>query len=315
MKKVLLTLAFLVLLAAALYFGYDYFKDKQNSEKKDDRAGKPVLRVEEQIYTQADFQNYVRLLNPEPQDLPAETLAQLFEQFIEDRLILYSARKQGLELKEQEKEAFLRRMIRDYPPEEGLSDRLARDRSLEDSLLVEKYKHEKIREIVVTDEEVKKYYEENKKDFLVPERVKVSQILVSSSEQAIKLREKLQGAGEEEFRQAAREYSQAFDAYKGGLMGVFKPGELPDDMERVIFSLEEGRISTVFQSAYGYHIFRLEKRYSPSLLGLQEASPRIRNLLLDKKVKDILQREIEELKATYHWEVFRENLPFKYEGN
>ncbi|MGQ9800062.1 MAG: peptidylprolyl isomerase [Candidatus Saccharicenans sp.] len=314
MKKAVLILLFLALLAAALYFGYDYFEDRQSQDKAAGEAEKPVLRVEEQTYTLADFKNYVWLLNPEQQELQAEALAQLFEQFIEDKLILYSARKQGLELTGEEKEAFLKRMIKDYPAEEGLADRLATDRSLEESLLVEKYKHEKIRETVVTDEEVKQYYEENKKDFLAPERVKVSQILISSSEQAIKLREKLQRAGEEEFRQAARDYSQAPDAYKGGLMGIFKPGELPDDMERVIFSLEEGRLSTVFQSAYGYHIFRLDKKYSPNLLSLEEASPRIRNLLLEKKVKDIVTREIEELKATYHWEVIRENLPFKYEG-
>ncbi|MBC7349470.1 MAG: peptidyl-prolyl cis-trans isomerase [Candidatus Aminicenantes bacterium] len=315
MKKAVLILLFLILLGAALYFGYDYFKDKQNTEKTASQTGKPVLRVEEQTYTLADFENYVQILNPEQRELPDEALALLFEQFVEDKLILYSARKQGLELTSEEKEAFLRRMSRDYPDEEGLAEKLAADRGLEESLLVEKYKHEKIRETVVTDEEMKKYYEENKKDFLVPERVKVSQILVSSSEQAIKLREKLQRAGEEGFRQAARDYSQAPDAYKGGLMGVFKPGELPDDMEKVIFSLEEGRLSTVFQSAYGYHLFRLDKKYSPSLLSLEEASPRIRNLLLEKKVKDIVTREVEELKATYHWEVFRENLPFKYEGN
>ncbi|MGB9907290.1 MAG: peptidylprolyl isomerase [Candidatus Saccharicenans sp.] len=315
MKKAVLVLLFLVLLAAALYFGYNYFKDRQKTEETDSQAAKPVLRVEEQTYTLADFENYVRILNPEQQELPAEALAQLFEQFVEDKLILYSARKQGLELAGEEKEAFLRRMIRDYPAEEGLADKLATDRGLEESLLVEKYKHQKIRETVVTDEEVKKYYEDNKKDFLAPERVKVSQILVNSSEQAIKLREKLQRAGEEEFRQAAREYSQAPDAYKGGQMGVFKPGELPEDMEKVIFSLEESQLSTVFQSAYGYHIFRLDKKYSPSLLSLEEAAPRIRNLLLEKKVKDIVAREVEELKATYHWEVYQENLPFKYEGN
>ncbi|MGB9893520.1 MAG: hypothetical protein ACPLRA_03840, partial [Candidatus Saccharicenans sp.] len=56
------------------------------------------------------------------------------------------------------------------------------------------------------------------------------------------------------------------------------------------------------------------RRYLPSLLSLEEATPRIRNLLLEAKVKEIVAKEIEDLKATYHWEVFPENLPFKYEG-
>ncbi|NPV82995.1 MAG: hypothetical protein HPY46_05350 [Candidatus Aminicenantes bacterium] len=315
MKKAVLAILLLVLVGAVLYFGYHYFQEKKGAEEADNRGEKVVFRVEEKSYTLADFENYVKILNPDRQELPGEALSQLFDQFIEDKLILYSAMKQGLELTAEEKEAFLRRMTRDYPAEEGLVEKLAADRGLEESLLVEKYKHEKIKEVVVTEDEIKKYYEENKKDFLAPERVRVSQILVGSSEQAIKLREKLQGAGEEEFRQAAREFSQAPDAYKGGVMGVFRPGELPADMEKVIFSLEEGRLSTVFQSAYGYHIFRLDRRYSPSLLSLEEAYSRIRNLLLERKVKDIVSREVEELKATYHWEVYPANLPFKYEGN
>ncbi|RFT16174.1 MAG: Peptidyl-prolyl cis-trans isomerase PpiD [Candidatus Saccharicenans subterraneus] len=315
MKKAVLAILLLVLVGAVLYFGYHYFQGKKGAEEANNRGEKVVFRVEEKSYTLADFENYVKILNPDRQELPGEALSQLFDQFIEDKLILYSAMKQGLELTAEEKEAFLRRMTRDYPAEEGLAEKLAADRGLEESLLVEKYKHEKIKEVVVTEDEIKKYYEENKKDFLAPERVRVSQILVGSSEQAIKLREKLQGASEEEFRQAAREFSKAPDAYKGGVMGVFRPGELPADMEKVIFSLEEGRLSTVFQSAYGYHIFRLDRRYSPSLLSLEEAYSRIRNLLLERKVKNIVSREVEELKATYHWEVYPANLPFKYEGN
>lgn len=315
MKKAILAILLLVLVGAVLYFGYHYFQERKGVEEADSRGEKVVFRVEEKSYTLADFENYVKILNPDRQELPGEALSQLFDQFIEDKLILYSAMKQGLELTAEEKEAFLRRMTRDYPAEEGLVEKLAADRGLEESLLVEKYKHEKIKEVVVTEDEIKRYYEENKKDFLAPERVRVSQILVGSSEQAIKLRERLQGAGEEEFRQAAREFSKAPDAYKGGVMGVFRPGELPADMEKVIFSLEEGRLSTVFQSAYGYHIFRLDRRYSPSLLSLEEAYSRIRNLLLERKVKDIVGREVEELKATYHWEVYPANLPFRYEGN
>lgn len=315
MKKAFLIILLLVLAAVGLYFGYQYFRIKQETERDAVQKNKVIFRVEEKAYTLSDFENRCRFINPEEKELPEETWSQLFEQFIEDKLILYSALKQGLELSPEEKEAFLRRMVGDYPAEEDLAERLAADRSLEESLLVAKYKHEKIKDVVVTEDEIKRYYEENKKDFLVPQRVRVSQILVSSSEQAIKLREKLQRAGENEFRQAAREFSLAPDAIKGGVMGVFKPGELPADMERVIFSLEEGHLSTVFQSAYGYHIFRLDRKYSPSLLGLEGATPRIRNLLLEKKVKDIVSREVEELKATYHWEVFAENLPFKYEGN
>jgi parvulin-like peptidyl-prolyl isomerase len=313
-KAVPVILILLLIVAAGLYFGYNYLKEREKGKEENIQTQVPVFRLEEKTYGLSDFENYVKLLNPEQQEVAEEALSQLFEQFVEDRLILYSARKQGLELTGEEKRAFLKRLVPDYPVEEGLAEKLAQDQSLEESLLVEKYKYEKIKQVVVTEDEIENYYNENKKDFLVPERVKVSQILVNSSDLAIRLREKVRNSGEEEFRQAARDFSEAPDAYKGGLMGIFKPGELPFDMEKVIFSLEEGKISTVFQSAYGYHLFRLDKKYPPALLELEEVRPRIRNLLLENRVKDIVAKEVEELKATYHWQIYPENLPFTYEG-
>ncbi len=314
MKKAILVILVPLLIVAGLYFGYDYLKAKEKEKKENIRAQLPVLRIEEKTYTLSDFENYVRLLNQDQQELTEEALMLLFEQFIEDRLILYSARKQGLKLSEEEKQAFFKRLIGDYPAEADQAEKLVQDQSLEESLLIEKYKYEKIKEVVVTEDEIEKYYSENKKDFLVPERIKVSQILVTSNDLAIRLREKLLNAGEEEFRQTARDFSVSPDAYKGGLMGIFKPGELPFDMEKVIFSLEEGKLSTVFQSAYGYHLFRLDKKYPPALLELEEIKPQIRNILLETRVKDIVAKEVEELKATYHVEIYPENLPFAYEG-
>ncbi|MCK7515041.1 MAG: peptidylprolyl isomerase [Desulfobacterales bacterium] len=39
---------------------------------------------------------------------------------------------------------------------------------------------------------------------------------------------------------------------EAGVMGVFEQGDLPADMEKVIFSLDEGRTSQVVESSYGY---------------------------------------------------------------
>lgn len=316
MKKtrLLIIIPAIIIMAGGGFFGYRYIEQRQKEKAEAKKGQLPVLKIEEITYSLSDFENYVRQIIPRGQDLDNETLSQLVDQFVEDKLILYSAKMRKMELSDSEKQAFWQRLIRDYPPQEGLKEQLASDQGLEDSLLVAKYKYEKIKEVVVTEDEIKAYYQEHKKDFLVPERVMVSHILVSSSDLAVELQQKLSKADETAFRQAARNYSEAPDAYKGGLMGVFKPGDLPYDMEKVVFGLEEGKISQVFQSPYGYHIFRLDKRYAPALLEEEEVSRKIRNILMENKVKDIIEKEVEELKATYHWQVFTENLPFKNEG-
>ncbi len=316
MKKtrLLIIIPAIIVMAGGGFFGYRYIEQRQKEKAEAKKGQLPVLKIEEITYSLSDFENYVRQIIPRGQDLDNETLSQLVDQFVEDKLILYSAKMRKMELSDSEKQAFWQRLIRDYPPQEGLKEQLASDQGLEDSLLVAKYKYEKIKEVVVTEDEIKAYYQEHKKDFLVPERVMVSHILVSSSDLAVELQQKLSKADETAFRQAARNYSEAPDAYKGGLMGVFKPGDLPYDMEKVVFGLEEGKISQVFQSPYGYHIFRLDKRYAPALLEEEEVSRKIRNILMENKVKDIIEKEVEELKATYHWQVFTENLPFKNDG-
>ncbi len=316
MKKtrLLILIPAIIIVAGGSFFGYRYIEQRQKERAEEKKGQLLVLKIEEINYSLSDFENYVRQIIPQGQDIDNETLSQLFDQFVEDKLILYSAKMRKMALTDSEKQVFWQRLIRDYPPQEGLKEQLASDQGLEDSLLVAKYEYEKIKEVVVTEDEIKAYYQEHKKDFLVPERVMVSHILVSSSDLAVELQQKLSKADETAFRQAARDYSEAPDAYKGGLMGVFKPGDLPYDMEKVVFGLEEGKISQVFQSPYGYHIFRLDKRYAPALLEEEEVSRKIRNILMENKVKDIIEKEVEELKATYHWQVFTENLPFKNEG-
>lgn len=313
MKKIIALALSVVALGVSLYFGYSFVEKEARKKKLKNLEKTPVLEVEEYRYTLGDFMKYIRQLNPGEATLPPEALTELFNQFVEDKLILYSARKQKFELTEEEKQAFMRRMTRDYPAEESTTKTGNEGMDLQETLLVEKYKRERVKDVVITDDEVREYYQAHKKDFLVPERVRVSQILVKSSDLAVKLQEKLKGATEEEFRQAAKEYSEAPDAYKGGVMGVFKPGDLPYDMEKVIFALEEGKVSRVFESPYGYHIFRLDRKYPPALMEIDEAAPRIRNILREKKVKDIIEKEVEDLKETYHWRIYEENLPFKLE--
>ena len=46
----------------------------------------------------------------------------------------------------------------------------------------------------------------------------------------------------------------------GGLYTSIRRGMFVREFESVMFSLEEGEISNVFQTEYGYHILRLEKR-------------------------------------------------------
>jgi parvulin-like peptidyl-prolyl isomerase len=96
-------------------------------------------------------------------------------------------------------------------------------------------------------------------------------------------------------------------------MGVFQQGDLPADMEKVIFSLDEGRTSQVVESAYGFHVFRLDKIFPPALQTESEAAPEIGRRIMAQKMKDALAAHLRGLKGTLSWKALPENLYFTYQ--
>jgi parvulin-like peptidyl-prolyl isomerase len=96
-------------------------------------------------------------------------------------------------------------------------------------------------------------------------------------------------------------------------MGVFQQGDLPADMEKVIFALGEGQTSRVVESSYGYHIFRLDRKVPPALLSANEAAPAIQERLMAQKMKEALATHLAGLKDTLSWESRPENLFFTYQ--
>lgn len=251
-----------------------------------------------------------RQLGKDHRQLSSPALSRLLDQFLEERLLLEAARSQQISVSEEEKKKYLNHLFPEGPaPDRGQID----DSALTERLLLDKYLQTIMSDIVVSEEEVSKYYELHKREFLLSERVKVSQILLDSEAKAVRLQDQLKNADEALFRRLARENSIGPEAKKGGELGVFSPGELPQEMEKVIFSLKEGELSPVVESPYGFHIFRLDKRLEPRLLTLEEAAPKIRAKLLEEKNQQHLARHLQSLKENIDWEFFPDRLSFRYE--
>ncbi|HSA94474.1 MAG TPA: peptidyl-prolyl cis-trans isomerase [Acidobacteriota bacterium] len=276
--------------------------------------GKPVLRIESRDLYNADLRAYLEATGGAEKGLPAESLSRLFDRFTDDMILLEAARERGIVLTEDERKDYLAKPAGDASGAAGGEDvEPVRPEGGLDRLLIEKYITLVVRDTQVKEAEIRDYYENHKKDFLVQGRVQVSQILVDSEEKAVSVLQRIDRAGEAEFRKIAIEESTGPEAAKGGVMGVFEQGDLPEDMEKVIFALDEGRTSQVVESSYGFHIFRLDRKFPPALRGETEAAPEIRQRLLAQKMKDALASHLAGLKDTLSWTAFPENLFFKYQ--
>jgi parvulin-like peptidyl-prolyl isomerase len=289
--------------------------DLTDPEKKGDTR----LMIGQSVFVNSDFVKYlIKIAGDDFKSLPVESLSRLFDDFIDEKILLEAAKMQQISLSKEEENVYLARLSRASLPSErnDLTDnQLNMSQDLYEELVIEKYIVELVKDFEVSEDEIQDYYQLHQRDFLKPERIKLSQILVNSEDKAIELLDEVKHGSEESFRLSALNNSIGVEAIKGGEMGVFSMGHLPYEMEKVVFSLREGEISRIFESSYGYHIFRLDKKFEPELISLEDASPDIRLKILDEKIKDFVSNHIMELKAQLDWSKHPENLTFPYQRN
>lgn len=107
-----------------------------------------------------------------------------------------------------------------------------------------------MKDVKVTEEEMKKYYDEYKP------KIKASHILVEDEKTANEIKAKLDKG--EDFAKLAKEYSKdPGSAKNGGDLGWFESGEMVKEFEDAAYALKVGEISKPVKSEYGYHIIKV----------------------------------------------------------
>ncbi len=273
-----------------------------------------ILKIGEKSYSESDFHEYVRgIFGNGANNLEAVTLSHLFDEFLETKLLLKAAQDKGITVSPAEKDEYLAKREREEKTPEGPASLWEPDSGeVLDKIVIEKYLLPVVQDIKVEEEEVQRYYELHKSEFFLPDRVQVSQILLPTEAEAVDIWEKVKSASEEDFRTAARTHSIGPEASSGGVMGIFQQGQLPLEMERVVFFLQEGEVSPVVESSYGFHLFRLDRKMEPGWVSLEEASASIQRKLLDLRIKEAVSQHIRGLEERLEWQIFPENLPFPY---
>lgn len=119
----------------------------------------------------------------------------------------------------------------------------------------------------VSDDDLQAYYEQNKSRFFTPARIHLSHILIQAGssdneQQAAKQRAK-EIADQvknkpESFAELAKAKSEdKGSASGGGELGWITKGNWPEGLERAVFSLDKGEVSSVIEGPDGYHIFKV----------------------------------------------------------
>jgi len=123
-------------------------------------------------------------------------------------------------------------------------------------------------EVRIKKGEALKFYLSHKKDYDEPERVRARMIVVSTEDEAGKVRK---GLTKENFAEVAKKVSLGPEAKNGGDLGFFARGEMPEEFEKAVFNLKPGEISPIIKTEYGYHILFLESKKQARHIGFKEA--------------------------------------------
>ncbi len=108
-----------------------------------------------------------------------------------------------------------------------------------------------------------------------PERVRARQIMVTTEEEANALHKQLTWK-KTDFAEAAKEHSIGPEASRGGDVGWFSRGQMPEVFDEICFPLEPEEISPVMASELGFHICQLLEREPERPYTFEEAAPRLR---------------------------------------
>lgn len=140
----------------------------------------------------------------------------------------------------------------------------------------------KLKEIAVSDYEVKEYYQNHPSEFEIKASVTARHILVDTEEECRNILAKIE-SGEMTFIEAAKAYSVCPTGEGGGDLGEFGYGEMEEDFEEAVFAAEVGKIEGPVKTSFGYHLIKVDKKVEESKDSFEDVESIIKKNLLLKK--------------------------------
>ncbi len=238
----------------------------------------------------------------------------ILEGMINEELLYQEAQEKSISASNSEVEEQIQQYKGQYG-DEGFAQALSNAGMNEDqlrseisrSLTIQKLLEQEVTSgIEVTDEEIRKFYDENTQMFEQSQSVKASHILIDTRDaeteeakqearaRAEELLDQLEGGAD--FAELAREHSEGPSAQNGGSLPQFSRGEMVPPFEEAAFALEPGETSDVVETRFGFHIIRVEEKSAGGTTPYEEVKPQIAQYLEQQKQQEAVQSYLDELK-------------------
>ncbi len=154
-------------------------------------------------------------------------------------------------------------------------------------------------------EEIAKYYEDHKKEFVRPEQVALREIEVSTEgkkdEELPELKKKAETALKrvkdgEDFGEIAKRFSDSSTAKQGGFLGVYKRGELSKELEEIVFKMKKNELTDVMDTKQGYLVLQVLERYEAGEQPLSKVENEIMDHLYSERMEPAMRQYLKTLR-------------------
>jgi foldase protein PrsA len=182
--------------------------------------------------------------------------------------------------------------------------------NIKDRVIEQKVMDAATKEVTVSDDEAKKYYDANPYSYTEkPNMIKLAHILVASQDEANKVEERLKNG--EDFGKLAKELSTDTGSKdKGGEYEVPYVGSGFDEtFMKAALAQKEGQISQPVQTQFGYHVIKTIKKTEYPVKPFDSVKEDIKKTLLDQDKQTAFQKKLDQWKKDAQVETK------KYENN
>ncbi len=232
---------------------------------------------------------------------------QVLQAMITKYVLLQKFRDLNLSVDPDRVDVEMQKVQDQYPTEEAFKQELnAKGYTLErlrkeitQSLQVFKLQQEIIRDVQVTDDELRRAYNANLDKITQPETVHARHILIkvpenATEEQKANALTKIEAIQQElangaDFAELAKEKSEGPSNVNGGDLGFFPADKMVKPFADAAFALNPGEISGIVETSFGYHIIKVEGKKDPWLPTFEQVKESLQTQALQQKQQMIFQ--------------------------
>jgi peptidyl-prolyl cis-trans isomerase SurA len=273
-------------------------------------------RAEQELEQQASQQNW-------PQDKLEAARGNLLRDLIDNQLLLSKGKQLGItgeaetirEMDQIRKQNHLDSMeaLEDAVAKQGLNfaDFKA---SIQNRIITSQVIRDQVgRRINITQPDERAYYDAHKSEFTTPESVKLSEILIPTTDpdnttqvdeaqkKADAIEAQLKSGAD--FADLAKKDSGGSTAAQGGLLGEYTSGQLAKVLEDDTFSLDAGQYTAPIRTKQGFIILRVDAHKKAEQQSFDDAENQVQEAIGMQKMQPALRAYLKELRDEAYIEV------------